>query len=170
MFSFVGHKAPLDGVAATWSAGDYPDVLAHEAAHPGTIPALYLLTRYHAIHYTSAMSNSPFFDNWTTQLRKGLLEFSILNALRTERRYGYDIVRILRNVDGLVIGEGTIYPLLNRLKQEGFVRATLQESPEGPARKYYQLTEFGTRQLREMNVYWKKMQSGIAELAKESDK
>jgi PadR family transcriptional regulator, regulatory protein PadR len=116
------------------------------------------------------MTNSSFFDNWTTQLRKGLLEFCILNALRTERRYGYDIVRILRNVDGLVIGEGTIYPLLNRLKQEGIVRATLQESPEGPARKYYHLTDFGVRRLHEMNAYWKKVQSGIAELAKESNK
>lgn len=118
----------------------------------------------------TSMTTSAFFDNWTTQLRKGLLEFSILNALRTERRYGYDIVRILRSVDGLVISEGTIYPLLNRLKQEGFVRATLEESSEGPARKYYQLTDLGLRQLREMNVYWKKMQSGIAKLARESDK
>ena len=76
-------------------------------------------------------------------------------------------VRILREVDGLVISEGTIYPLLSRLKQEGFVRTTLEESPEGPARKYYEATERGVRQLDAMNAYWKKVQSGITKLAEE---
>ena len=113
------------------------------------------------------MDDSSFFDNWSTQLRKGLLELCILNALRSRELYGYDIVRLLRGVEGLVITEGTIYPLLSRLKQEGLVRATLRESSEGPARKYYALTDRGVRQLEEMNDYWKQVQAGIAELAKE---
>ncbi|MHC4315569.1 MAG: PadR family transcriptional regulator, partial [Planctomycetota bacterium] len=78
-----------------------------------------------------------FFDNWSTQLRKGMLELCILNAIRGTSLYGYDIVRKLRKIDGLVISEGTIYPILSRLKREGFVQATIKESTEGPPRKYY---------------------------------
>ena len=113
------------------------------------------------------MEKEFFFDNWATQLRKGLLELSILNALRTRDLYGWDIVRLLRDVEGLVISEGTIYPLLSRLKQEGLVSTTLQESSEGPARKYYTLTARGVKQLAEMNEYWRKVQTGMAGLAKE---
>jgi PadR family transcriptional regulator, regulatory protein PadR len=113
------------------------------------------------------MEKEFFFDNWATQLRKGLLELSILNALRTRDLYGWDIVRLLRDVEGLVISEGTIYPLLSRLKQEGLVSTTLQESSEGPARKYYTLTARGVKQLAKMNEYWRKVQMGVAGLAKE---
>ena len=55
------------------------------------------------------MDTDRFLDNWSVQVRKGLLEFCILNALSGQRLYGYDIVKTLRAVDGLVIGEGTIY-------------------------------------------------------------
>lgn len=100
-----------------------------------------------------------FTDNWTTQLRKGVLELSILNALREERRYGYDIVRRLREIRGLVIGEGTVYPILSRLKREGLVATELVDSPEGPARKYYRLTDRGREVLAWMNEHW----SGLVE-------
>ena len=79
------------------------------------------------------------------QVRKGLLEFCILNALGDRRLYGYDIVKRLRAVDGLVIGEGTIYPILSRFRSQGLVEASVEESPEGPPRKYYRLTELGER-------------------------
>ncbi|HKI86692.1 MAG TPA: PadR family transcriptional regulator, partial [Thermoanaerobaculia bacterium] len=59
-----------------------------------------------------------FRDNWATQLRKGLLELAILNAIAGDRLYGYDIVRRLRDIEGLVISEGTVYPILSRLKRE----------------------------------------------------
>jgi PadR family transcriptional regulator, regulatory protein PadR len=110
-----------------------------------------------------------FIDNWYTQLRKGMLELCILNAIRNANLYGYDIVRKLRDIEGLVISEGTIYPILSRLKREGFVDTTLKESDEGPARKYYRLTDKGEKTLEEMNHYWQKIKEGTDSLAKEEN-
>ena len=111
--------------------------------------------------------SGPFHLNWTTQLRKGVLELSILNALAGERLYGYEIVKRLASVDSLVISEGTIYPILNRLKAEEYLETTIEESPEGPARKYYLLTERGREQLSRMNGDWERLQAGIDRLRKE---
>lgn len=106
-------------------------------------------------------------ENWTTQLRKGVLELCILNIIGRSRVYGYDIVKQLRGVDALIVREGTIYPILSRLKRDGLVRTSLEESPEGPARKYYELTRRGEQQLGEMNAYWDKLTVGIRTLSKE---
>ncbi|MBN2381820.1 PadR family transcriptional regulator [bacterium] len=95
-----------------------------------------------------------YFDNWVVQIRKGLLELGILNALKGEERYGYDIVKVLINVPGLGITEGTVYPLLSRLRVQGLVKTKLVESPEGPARKYYSLTERGEQLIDEMNNHF----------------
>lgn len=114
--------------------------------------------------------NKKFFDNWSTQLRKGMLEFCILNAIRGTSLYGYDIVRTLRDIEGLVISEGTIYPILSRLKREGFVKTTIRESTEGPARKYYELTKNGETMLNEMNGYWQVIKDGTNSIIKEQKK
>lgn len=106
----------------------------------------------------------PFLDNWATQLRKGMLELAILNAVSTGRMYGYDIVKTLRDVDGLMISEGTIYPILSRLKRENLLAATIEESAEGPARKYYRLTPEGKKQLARMNTTWAAVRAGIESL------
>jgi PadR family transcriptional regulator PadR len=108
--------------------------------------------------------DNRFFDNWGTQLRKGMLELCILNAIKGTTLYGYDIVRKLRDIKGLVISEGTIYPILSRLKREGFVRTTIRESTEGPARKYYELTAKGKKTLSQMNYYWQDIKSGTDSL------
>ena len=108
---------------------------------------------------------SPIFhDNWTTQVRKGLLEMCILNAIRSQPLYGYDIVKRLRLIEGLVIGEGTIYPILSRFKREGLVATNIQESSSGPPRKYYQLTLTGKRQLAQMNRHWQLITDGVSKL------
>jgi PadR family transcriptional regulator PadR len=107
-------------------------------------------------------------DNWTTQLRKGVLELCILNIIGKSRIYGYDIVRQLRDIDALVVSEGTIYPILSRLKRDGLVRTTLEESPAGPARKYYELTRRGEQLLSDMNGYWDVLTRGISELRRGS--
>ena len=107
-------------------------------------------------------------DNWTTQLRKGVLELCILNIVGGNRVYGYDIVRRLRDVDALVVSEGTIYPILSRLKRDGLVRTSLEESPEGPARKYYQLTQRGEQLLSQMNGYWDVLTRGVSALKRGS--
>lgn len=93
------------------------------------------------------------FENWTVQLRKGLLELAVLNALEERERYGYELVKSLVGVPGLGLTEGTIYPLLSRLRLQGLVRTRLVESPDGPARKYYSLTDRGRRVARGMNEH-----------------
>ncbi len=119
-------------------------------------------------HILAAMDNR-FFDNWATQVRKGMLEFCILNVIQGKSLYGYDIVRTLRGIEGLVISEGTIYPILSRLKREGFVQTTLKESTEGPARKYYELTAKGEKILSQMNDYWEDIKTGT-DILKGKDK
>jgi PadR family transcriptional regulator PadR len=104
--------------------------------------------------------DNRFFDNWSTQLRKGVLELCVLNAIKGTSLYGYDIVRKLRGIEGLVISEGTIYPILSRLKREGFVRTKIAESTEGPPRKYYELTTRGEKILSQMNSYWQNLKLG----------
>ncbi len=101
------------------------------------------------------MKTAPdYFDNWTVQLRKGLLEVCILNALEAKQeRYGYDLVKSLVNTPGLGVTEGTIYPLLSRLRVQGLVTTRLVESPEGPARKYYSLTPKGQKATKLMNQH-----------------
>ncbi len=111
------------------------------------------------MHYSCGMDDR-FFDNWSTQLRKGMLELCILNAIGGTRLYGYDIVRRLREIEALVISEGTVYPILSRLRREGFLQTTIEESAEGPPRKYYRLTEKGTGILPRMNDCWVKMKTG----------
>lgn len=115
----------------------------------------------------SPCMNKNFFNNWSIQFRKGMLEFCILNSIRGTSLYGYDIVRTLRGIEGLVISEGTIYPILSRLKREGLVQTTIRESSEGPARKYYELTKEGEAMLNEMNEYWKLIKDGTDSRIKE---
>ncbi len=78
--------------------------------------------------------------------------------------YGYEIVRILRDIEGLVISEGTIYPILSRLKKEGFVQTTIKESSEGPPRKYYEMTDKGEKILGDMDSYWQTINKGCNKL------
>jgi len=120
-------------------------------------------------HIVPPVSNE-FEDNWTTQVRKGVIELCVLNALHGGRLYGYDIVRRLRDMNGMFISEGTVYPLLSRLKREAFVQTVLEESPEGPARKYYALTEKGRRQLAVMNDYWNRLGEDVAKLQKKGSR
>jgi PadR family transcriptional regulator, regulatory protein PadR len=92
--------------------------------------------------------------NWLSQVRKGLLELCILGLIGQEPMYGYQIVKRLMEVPGLVITEGTVYPLLSRLKSQGHVASTLIESPQGPARRTYVLTESGRAYLAAITQGW----------------
>src|SRR5215470_19683732 len=105
-----------------------------------------------------------FFDNWTVQVRKGVLEMCILNALSGRERYGYELVKTLVAVPGLGVTEGTLYPLLSRLRVQGLVSARLEESSEGPARKYYALTKEGREIIGEMNEYLETLNQGTRKL------
>ena len=105
---------------------------------------------------------ADFFDNWTVQVRKGLLELCILNALGNEERYGYERVKTLVAIPGLGVTEGTIYPLLSRLRVAGLIRARLEESASGPARKYYALTDEGRTLLAPMKQYLDQLYQGAS--------
>ena len=105
-----------------------------------------------------------FFDNWTVQVKKGVLELCILNALAADERYGYDLVKSLVEVPGLGITEGTVYPLLSRLRVAGLITSRLEESSAGPARKYYSLTKDGRKVMETMNNYLGELNRGAERL------
>lgn len=107
---------------------------------------------------------ADFFDNWTVQVRKGLLELCILNALAEKERYGYELVKMLLAIPGLGVSEGTLYPILSRLRLQGLVNTRLEESTEGPARKYYSLTREGRRVMALMQEYLDTLNAGAGRL------
>ena len=112
---------------------------------------------------------SELFENWTIQMRKGVLDFCILKALAGGECYGYALVKALVAIPGIGVAEGSIYPLLSRLKKQGLVDTRLEESSEGPARKYYRLTSSGRRVGEEMQAYFAEMARGVAGLGGQVD-
>lgn len=108
-------------------------------------------------------------DNWVTQVRKGLLELCIVALLSRGPMYAYDLVKRLAVLKSLVITEGTIYPLLSRLRSAGLLESYLEESPSGPARKYYALTERGRESVRLMSAYWRELVESVGELVDRKD-
>lgn len=106
---------------------------------------------------------NDFIENWETQARKGLLELCVLNVISRERLYGYDVVRALAAAGSLQAAEGTVYPLLARLRREGMVEATIEESALGPPRKYFALTAQGVATMRRMNRLWDSIAASVDE-------
>jgi PadR family transcriptional regulator PadR len=109
------------------------------------------------------------FENWVVQLRKGLLELCVLSALAEHERYGLELVKRLMGIPGLGVKEGTLYPLLSRLRVQGLVKTRLEESPEGPARKYYALTREGRKTLETMQGYVDDLLRGLRRLRSGSE-
>jgi PadR family transcriptional regulator PadR len=103
------------------------------------------------------------YDNQFTQLRKGLLEFAILSTLAGARQYVADIMNRLTDTP-FETSEGTLYPLLSRLKREGLVTYDWVESDVGPPRKYYRLTQIGEARLAQMDEYWHYLYTNIEQL------
>lgn len=96
-----------------------------------------------------------------SQLRRGALEYCVLAMVAKKERYGFDIVRTLGSVDGMVTGEGTLYPLLSRLKKDGHVTARWRESDTGPPRKYYAITAEGRRALADFTSQWRLFRDAV---------
>jgi PadR family transcriptional regulator PadR len=103
-------------------------------------------------------------SNLASQLRRGALAFCVLAVLRDGERYGFELVRILGETDGLLTTEGTIYPLLARLRRQGLVETTWQESSSGPPRRYYRLTRAGRRALTDAIEEWIQFRNGVDHL------
>ena len=95
------------------------------------------------------------------QMRRGTLQYCVLAVLDESERYGFDLVRALAEVDGMVTSEGTIYPLLSRLRRDGLVETTWRESPSGPPRRYYRLTEAGDRALSGFRGEWRRFRDAV---------
>ena len=105
-------------------------------------------------------------DAWVTQLRRGLIELCVLAALGEEEAYGYQIVERLSAIAGLEVTESTIYPLLARLARDKCLLTRTAASPQGPARRYYRLSEAGRRRLDEMIAHWQTIQKSVNQLVK----
>jgi PadR family transcriptional regulator PadR len=104
---------------------------------------------------------------WTTQFRKGLVEFCVLATLEPGEAYGYQILERLNAAAGLETAEGTVYPLLARLHRDGLLAVRTALSPSGPPRRYYRLTAAGRHRLRNMKRYWLQVQDSINQLVTE---
>jgi PadR family transcriptional regulator PadR len=105
-------------------------------------------------------------NKWEAQLRKGCLEMAVLMALCAGRSYGLGILRVLESDSNLVLSEGTIYPILNRLRQEGMVNSEWVEAEAGHPRRYYSLTQKGRARAIQMARTWLDFAAGLNRLAK----
>ena len=103
-------------------------------------------------------------DGTIAQLRRGVIEFCVLALLRDGERYGFELVRTLSAADGMVTTEGTLYPLLGRLRREGLVETTWRESPSGPPRRYYRLTPDGELALTAFREEWIRFSASVDQL------
>ena len=103
-------------------------------------------------------------QKWTSQVKKGVLSFIVLNILQGNEYYGYELIEEVKKNTEIEIAEGTLYPLLNRLKKEGLVSSKWVEQKSGIPRKYYLLSKDGETTLQEMKEYWVNMNSSIQKL------
>jgi PadR family transcriptional regulator PadR len=103
-------------------------------------------------------------ENWEVQLRKGSLELAILASLWGRKLYGLEILRQLENGSDLIVSEGTVYPLLNRLKALGLLRSEWVESDAGHPRKYYSLTPLGKQRAGDMARSWARFSASLNNL------
>lgn len=99
-------------------------------------------------------------ENTKAQMRKGLLEFCILSVLSHGDKYPSEIIEKMREAK-LIVVEGTLYPLLTRLKNEGLLSYRWEESTSGPPRKYYKLTELGEQFLKELRKTWNELADAV---------
>jgi PadR family transcriptional regulator PadR len=102
-------------------------------------------------------------DKINAQMRKGVLELCILSVINNKEAYTSNILEALKNAELLVV-EGTVYPLLTRLKNEGLLSYRWEESTSGPPRKYYSLTETGIEVIESLKSNWNKLSNSVNSL------
>jgi len=108
-------------------------------------------------------------ENTKAQMRKGVLEYCILSILGNNEAYPSDILKALKESKLLVV-EGTLYPLLTRLKNAGLLTYRWEESSSGPPRKYYKLTTVGENFLNELATSWQELNNAVMTITKKSKK
>lgn len=119
---------------------------------------------YCMVYYMAWASETA--DKWEVQLRKGCLELAILASLWGGRLYGLELLRVLEQESNLVITEGTVYPLLSRLRAEGLLDAEWVEAELGHPRKYYRLTPAGRKRAIAMARIWSHFSAKLDDLLK----
>jgi PadR family transcriptional regulator PadR len=111
-----------------------------------------------------AESSSEAIDRWSVQLRKGCLNLAVLASLWRGPLYGLEILRHLATTSNLVVPEGTVYPLLSRMRAEGWVDSRWVASDAGHPRRYYELTDAGRDHVRRMVRAWSSFVAGVDDL------
>ncbi len=104
-------------------------------------------------------------SNTKAQMRKGILEYCIMAILERQESYPPDILEVMKKA-GLSVVEGTLYPLLTRLKNAGLLTYRWEESTSGPPRKYYTLTDSGKEFLNELHDSWGELRSAVETIIK----
>lgn len=112
----------------------------------------------------------PEIGDWQSQMRRGLLELCILAILEAGPSYGYEIVTRLSASPTLASGEGTVYPLLRRLKKLGWLKTTWRESDAGPPRQYYELSTDGKTYLDALRAEWRGLASSVDDFLRKKGK
>ena len=110
-------------------------------------------------------ANTGIIENNKTQMRRGVLEYSILLILASGDEYASSIIQKLKEVN-IIVAEGTTYPLLIRLKNLGLLTYRWEESTQGPPRKYYMITDLGREALAGLNAAWEELTNGIETIRK----
>ncbi|MBX4187125.1 MAG: PadR family transcriptional regulator [Candidatus Doudnabacteria bacterium] len=113
------------------------------------------------------MTDQEYIDNATAQMRKGILEYCIMLTISKEELYASDILNKLKSFN-LIVVEGTLYPILSRLKEAELVSYTWVESKEGPPRKYYELTSKGEKTVELLTQSYETLNKSINQLIKKS--
>ncbi|MFA6126484.1 MAG: PadR family transcriptional regulator [Bacteroidales bacterium] len=106
-------------------------------------------------------------ENVKAQMRKGVLEYCILTIMNQQDCYATDILRKLKDAR-LIVVEGTLYPLLTRQKNAGLLSYRWEESPQGPPRKYYKLTDAGREFLKDLDSSWEDLVKAVALINQQS--
>jgi len=118
------------------------------------------------IHKKLDLENNGSAERWEQQIRKGALEMAALAALWSGELYGLEIIRRFENSSQLSLAEGTIYPILSRLKNEGLLESKWVEAEAGHPRKYYRLTDAGRARLQQMTQTWTEFSRELGTLIK----
>ena len=104
---------------------------------------------------------NDFLQKWKSQIKRGTLSFIVLSELSGKELYGYELIENIKNRTAIEIAEGTLYPLMNRLKKESLLESKWVEQPTGIPRKYYFLTEEGKEMLANMQAYWNELEKSL---------
>ncbi|MCW3168446.1 PadR family transcriptional regulator [Chryseobacterium sp. 09-1422] len=108
--------------------------------------------------------NKEFLEKWQSQVKKGTLSFIVLLVLKENELYGYELIEKIKLLTNIEIAEGTLYPLMNRLKTDNLLESKWVEQKTGIPRKYYFLTETGKKTLEEMKNQWNELQQTLTNL------